>query len=399
MAAALQIKWHKTVEFIPFDLSDPHAQTNIGTIRTVERWPAPDNRWVEYVVSSSVTHAEGKLVFELVYEKAVQNDSFVKVNSAWGTTTIVHDFAKNSWEARWEGEKHQSHDGPGEVTVATMPEITNGSGAISEPRRLPKNGDSPTKFLASLNCNLRIGFYWSAMSNSEDRVIITIWEDQLKNGRYVLLPHQNARWTTLPGAYELRRHLPTAMRKGVEVLGLRCVAKDPSAKTRSRAYYNDMDLFVLTITEEEEGFIATVIGEVSADQARLGRIPESARQLTTTTSDIDDLPSGVDVPQRVSGIVSGFVRDRKTRDFVIERANGRCEYCGVKGFKMRSGANYVEAHHVMALSNNGADHFTNVIGLCPAHHREAHYGADAEKLNADMMEKLKKIVFKTQIRG
>lgn len=397
MVTALQLQWYKTVEFIPFDLSELKNQTNIGSIRTVERWSKPYNRWVEYAVSSSVTSAEGRVIFELVYEKAAQNDSFVKKNSAWGTTTIVHDIAENSWKASWKGEESGSGDGDAEVTITTMPDIAASSGAECEPSDLPKNRDSPTKFLASLNCDLRIGFYWSAMSNSEDRVIVTIWDDQLKNGRYVLLPHHEARWTKLPGAHELRKHIPIAMRQGVEVLGLRCVAKDTRATTRSRAYYNDMDLLVLSITEEDDGFIATVVGEVTVDEARLGPIPERAKEIVTLISDLDDLPSGVAVPQRMSGIVSGFLRDRTTRNFVVKRANGRCEYCGARGFKMRNGTHYVEAHHVTSLSNNGADHFTNIIALCPAHHREAHYGVDAEKLNGDMMKKLKNIVFKRYI--
>ena len=48
----------------------------------------------------------------------------------------------------------------------------------------------------------------------------------------------------------------------------------------------------------------------------------------------------------------------------------------------------MESHHIIALANEGADRMTNVIALCPNHHREAHYG----KRWAELEKKMTQIV-------
>ena len=55
---------------------------------------------------------------------------------------------------------------------------------------------------------------------------------------------------------------------------------------------------------------------------------------------------------------------------------------------MGNGSRYVEAHHIIALGNDGPDTPDNVIGLCPEHHRQAHFGANAEKLESEFMRVL-----------
>lgn len=62
------------------------------------------------------------------------------------------------------------------------------------------------------------------------------------------------------------------------------------------------------------------------------------------------------------------------------RANGACEHCGEAGFVLKDGSIYLETHHIVSLAAGGADLVNNVIALCPNHHREAHYGADAQHL-------------------
>jgi 5-methylcytosine-specific restriction endonuclease McrA len=41
---------------------------------------------------------------------------------------------------------------------------------------------------------------------------------------------------------------------------------------------------------------------------------------------------------------------------------------------------YCEVHHVVFLSDGGADKIENVVCLCPTHHREAHFGKNAREL-------------------
>lgn len=66
----------------------------------------------------------------------------------------------------------------------------------------------------------------------------------------------------------------------------------------------------------------------------------------------------------------------------VELASFSCCFHGVRRY-------YIEAHHIIALSQQGEDTPQNVIALCPEHHREAHYGAEAEKLEQEFLDKLK----------
>lgn len=53
---------------------------------------------------------------------------------------------------------------------------------------------------------------------------------------------------------------------------------------------------------------------------------------------------------------------------------------------MSNGKHYLEAHHVIALCDQGKDTEENVIALCPEHHRQAHYGTNAEALEKKFIE-------------
>jgi len=106
-------------------------------------------------------------------------------------------------------------------------------------------------------------------------------------------------------------------------------------------------------------------------------------------SDLSDWPEGTVSPDRASRTSNYFPRDPEVRAFVIKRAKGRCEYCGRTGFELPDGRCYVEAHHVIGLAKNGPDTVTNVIALCPEHHREAHFGVNAEDLEAKFIVRLK----------
>lgn len=87
-------------------------------------------------------------------------------------------------------------------------------------------------------------------------------------------------------------------------------------------------------------------------------------------------PKGAGIPERVFSTGSVFKRDPEVRRYVLNRAKGKCEYCGQPGFKMADGRLFLETHHIIPLSEKGPDEVDNVIALCPNHHREAHYGAD-----------------------
>ena len=89
--------------------------------------------------------------------------------------------------------------------------------------------------------------------------------------------------------------------------------------------------------------------------------------------------------------VSGteFVRSAPVRKRVLNRADGRCEWCGEYGFATHDGAIFLETHHIVPLSEGGPDKSSNVVALCPNHHREAHFGALREGMRESMLRKLR----------
>jgi len=90
-------------------------------------------------------------------------------------------------------------------------------------------------------------------------------------------------------------------------------------------------------------------------------------------------------PERREQIGSVFVRDPAVRRRVLRRAAGRCEFCGQAGFRMTSGALYLETHHVIPLSEGGADHDNNVVALCAHDHRRAHFAEDRAALRGRLL--------------
>ncbi len=56
----------------------------------------------------------------------------------------------------------------------------------------------------------------------------------------------------------------------------------------------------------------------------------------------------------------------------------KCQICGWIGFKKKNGEDFIEAHHIVQLSERkeGSLCTENIILLCPNCHREIHYGKD-----------------------
>ena len=84
--------------------------------------------------------------------------------------------------------------------------------------------------------------------------------------------------------------------------------------------------------------------------------------------------------QRTEVTATPFIRDPAVRSRVKRRAKGKCELCGIPGFKMASGAVYLETHHVVPLSAGGPDTDANVVALCADDHRKAHYAIDRDAI-------------------
>ena len=77
-----------------------------------------------------------------------------------------------------------------------------------------------------------------------------------------------------------------------------------------------------------------------------------------------------------------LLRDRSAavREAVLIRAGGLCELCNEPGFVTAAGSIYLETHHVVPLADNGPDHPSNVVAICPQDHRRAHYAAERDEI-------------------
>lgn len=99
-------------------------------------------------------------------------------------------------------------------------------------------------------------------------------------------------------------------------------------------------------------------------------------------------PAGSEEVRRREQAGLVYVRDPRVRSAALLRAGGCCEYCDVPGFARADGAIYLETHHIVPLHEGGPDTVANVICLCPNHHREAHFGADAARLREALLKRL-----------
>jgi hypothetical protein len=89
-------------------------------------------------------------------------------------------------------------------------------------------------------------------------------------------------------------------------------------------------------------------------------------------------------PRRRETTGAAWVRDRRIRLAALRRAQGRCEFCGARGFETSAGEVYLETHHVTPLSEDGEDSERNIVALCANHHREAHHGAARDALREQL---------------
>ncbi|WP_417478768.1 HNH endonuclease [Maricaulis sp.] len=87
-------------------------------------------------------------------------------------------------------------------------------------------------------------------------------------------------------------------------------------------------------------------------------------------------------------------RSQAVRDYVLARAAGSCELTGKPApFRTKSGEPYLEVHHTRRVSDGGPDDPRHVAAICPTVHREIHFGQNGDKLNSELVAKLKQIEY------
>jgi len=227
---------------------------------------------------------------------------------------------------------------------------------------------------------------WCGLSIDHRRAVFSLWSDELTAGRYVFWDDQKSGNDLRIGARELHTTLHQVISKGCEAYGILCEADNPSSPERKRGYFQEDIVLILRIVKESPGIVAYVQGEVSTSAVMEG-MGAVGKPFYPAADDLH-MPQGVAQPDRFTTLRTSYRRDDSVRQFVLSRAKGRCEHCGELGFELPDGRHYLEAHHIISMSNDGPDRIDNVIALCAHHHREAHYGKDSEQLEKAFTEKL-----------
>jgi 5-methylcytosine-specific restriction protein A len=169
----------------------------------------------------------------------------------------------------------------------------------------------------------------------------------------------------------------------IDQIGVRQAVVRDESLTRNGA---SPSIYV-TARGERQTALVEIVKNSSID---LLKRPENRVGFPDAIDDLDVWPTGIVAPERTSRLSVSYARDPGIRSHVLRRARGRCEYCGELGFLKADGqGHYLEAHHIIALADEGQDTVENVIALCPKHHREAHFGARRVSLESEMANLLR----------
>lgn len=108
---------------------------------------------------------------------------------------------------------------------------------------------------------------------------------------------------------------------------------------------------------------------------------------------IKESPKGNSKPQKkISTSKEIYERDSKIKAWILQNADGKCEYCKSESpFITSNGIPYLEVHHLKTLANGGSDTIGNTVALCPNCHREFHFGINQEKILAKIYKQIKRL--------
>lgn len=236
-----------------------------------------------------------------------------------------------------------------------------------------KNFKGGTEKAAS---NPKYSYEWSFVEPNMT-VVLCLWYEIMvqKNGRitYDLNPREHARNCKYMAKHRALRMDNAIQLAIIEKLPIQVVVcsgrRDDGTSSRAKKRLLDKMLWSVQSYDKDSGECTLCRG--SAD---------------TYIDQFFYIDTGNDPVEKrdVNGQV--FVRKAEVRSQVLRRAKGRCEYCGKSVFVSFNGSIYLETHHIVPLSENGSDATSNVIALCPNHHKEAHFGINKVDLRESFIE-------------
>jgi 5-methylcytosine-specific restriction protein A len=118
----------------------------------------------------------------------------------------------------------------------------------------------------------------------------------------------------------------------------------------------------------------------------------SAKVAAARKRGVGEKPKGNKTPKVTTGSSGSYVRDHEVVAYVLELAQGRCEFCGNLGpFEKSIDERYLEVHHARRLADGGPDIVENAVALCPNCHRGLHHARDRVDRTEKLYEKVKRL--------
>ncbi len=85
-------------------------------------------------------------------------------------------------------------------------------------------------------------------------------------------------------------------------------------------------------------------------------------------------------PTIVERVIRYYKRDRRVVRPLKALYKGHCQFKGCTNMIETETDWYTEGHHLITLGKGGSDHPTNLVILCPQHHKILHHAKDREEL-------------------
>lgn len=234
---------------------------------------------------------------------------------------------------------------------------------------------------AKVKENPKYCYEW-AFEQKNGCIMLNIWHADIQDreGTLVWAGNQKKEYLQLSSAKETikatrAKKMDAAIKSAYEGdIPVKIVLLKAKMKARSKTPIGPYDNVGFRELDSESWRVRSY-NKLSGD-FELARGIVGARFLDQFSVTTDDVPPAT----KIQVTSSAFQRSAHVRTRALRRANGRCEFCNIEGFRTVTGSVYLETHHVTPLSEGGADSLNNVIVLCSEHHRRAHFGEERDHL-------------------
>lgn len=230
--------------------------------------------------------------------------------------------------------------------------------------------------------NPKYCYEWSFESTKENIIVLNLWFDncEISNGSIIQKLNMASEAKEYTGIrYRRASNMDFLLQKAARLKSpVRVIMCDENPKEKLKGVKSTADKRNL---DPENWYVKGYDGNGNCVLQRGEIVPPYIDQFTLRELEKHQ-------PEKQESTSSTYPRSKAVRYEALLRAKGNCEYCGEEGFRTKAGFLYLESHHIIPLSEKGIDHISNVIALCPNHHREAHFSDNSGELRIIFLEKV-----------